>query len=69
VTGITEPAQRDVATAAVTALAVQAGVRIIRVHDVSANRQAADVTFAMMMNRKDAFRPDTGPAATAGGQP
>lgn len=36
-----------VATAATTALAVQAGVRIVRVHDVHENRQAADVAWAI----------------------
>ncbi|PID46833.1 MAG: dihydropteroate synthase [Proteobacteria bacterium] len=36
-----------VATAATTALAVHAGVRIVRVHDVLENRQAADVAWAI----------------------
>ena len=36
-----------VATAATTALAVQSGVRIVRVHDVLENRQAADVAWAI----------------------
>ena len=36
-----------VATAATTALAVQSGVRIVRVHDVLENRQAADVAWAV----------------------
>jgi dihydropteroate synthase len=35
------------ATCATTALAVAAGVRILRVHDVKANRQAADVAWAL----------------------
>lgn len=39
--------QLGVATAATTALAVQAGVRILRVHDVLENRQAADVAWAI----------------------
>lgn len=39
--------QLAVATAATTALAIQAGVRIVRVHDVLANRQAADVAWAI----------------------
>ncbi|WP_261782472.1 dihydropteroate synthase [Rhodococcus sp. BP-316] len=34
------PADRDVATAAVTALAVAAGVDLVRVHDVAVNRRA-----------------------------
>ncbi len=36
------------ATVATTALGVQAGVRIFRVHDVLDNRQAADVVYAIM---------------------
>jgi dihydropteroate synthase len=39
--------QLAVATAATTALAIQAGVRIVRIHDVLANRQAADVAWAI----------------------
>ncbi len=35
------------ATCATTAVGVQAGVRIFRVHDVHANRQTADVTWAI----------------------
>lgn len=36
------------ATCATTALGIQAGVKIFRVHDVKANRQAADVAFAVL---------------------
>ena len=36
------------ATSATTALGVQAGVKIFRVHDVQANRQAADVAWAIL---------------------
>lgn len=36
------------ATTATTALGVQAGVRIFRVHDVKPNRQAADVAWAIL---------------------
>jgi dihydropteroate synthase len=42
-----DPARRDVATAVTTALAVAAGVQIVRVHDVKINRQAADVAHAV----------------------
>ncbi|MGB5834914.1 MAG: dihydropteroate synthase, partial [Thiohalocapsa sp.] len=35
------------ATTATTALGVAAGVRVFRVHDVTANRQAADVAWAI----------------------
>ncbi|MFH0350595.1 MAG: dihydropteroate synthase [Chromatiales bacterium] len=37
------------ATCATTALGVAAGVRYFRVHDVKANRQAADVALAIML--------------------
>jgi dihydropteroate synthase len=40
-----EPRNLVGATCATTVLGVQAGVRIFRVHDVRANRQAADVAF------------------------
>ncbi|MFT5395740.1 MAG: dihydropteroate synthase [Gammaproteobacteria bacterium] len=36
------------ATAATTALGVQAGVKLFRVHDVKPNRQAADVAWAIL---------------------
>ena len=39
------------ATCATTALGVAAGVRYFRVHDVKANRQAADVTWAIMLGQ------------------
>jgi dihydropteroate synthase len=42
-----EPAKLGVATAAATALAVRSGARILRVHDVLENRQAADVAWAI----------------------
>ncbi|MEX2479539.1 MAG: dihydropteroate synthase [Gammaproteobacteria bacterium] len=42
----TDPAELLGATAATTAMAVMAGVRIVRVHDIKANRQAADVAWA-----------------------
>jgi dihydropteroate synthase len=43
----TEPTALVGATCATTALAVQAGVRILRVHDVRENRQAAEVAAAL----------------------
>jgi dihydropteroate synthase len=46
-----DPAQRMPATCATTALGVEAGVRIFRVHDVWQNRQAADVSYAIKMCR------------------
>lgn len=44
---VSEPAELVVATAATTALGVMAGVKLFRVHDVKANRQAADVAWAI----------------------
>lgn len=44
---ITEPKSLVAATCATTALGVQAGVKIFRVHDVDANRQAADTAWAI----------------------
>lgn len=44
---ITEPAELDTATAVTTALGVMAGVRLFRVHNLKANRQAADVAWAI----------------------
>ncbi|MDW3094979.1 MAG: dihydropteroate synthase [Gammaproteobacteria bacterium] len=44
-----DPSQRMPATCATTALGVEAGVKIFRVHDVWQNRQAADVSYAIKM--------------------
>jgi len=44
----TEPDELLGATVATTVMGVLAGVRIFRVHDVKANRQAATVTHAVM---------------------
>lgn len=47
---VTEPAElvsATAATAATTALGVQQGVQMFRVHDVKENRQAADVAWAI----------------------
>lgn len=45
--GDAAPEARVAATCATTALAVKQGVAIFRVHDVAANRQAADVAWAI----------------------
>ncbi|MEY2699604.1 MAG: dihydropteroate synthase [Pseudomonadota bacterium] len=45
--GIDDPARLLPATIATTALGVQSGARIFRVHDVAENRQAADVAAAI----------------------
>lgn len=46
-TGIEEADQRDIATAATTALAVAAGAAMVRVHEIESSRQAAAVGFAV----------------------
>ena len=48
----TNPLELLGATCATTAMAVAAGVRIVRVHDVKANRQAADVAWAVGRHRQ-----------------
>lgn len=45
---VNEPSELIGATAATTALGVQAGVKIFRVHDVKPNRQAADVAWTIL---------------------
>lgn len=47
ITGRKEAAERDLATAVVSALAVGQGVAIVRVHDVAASRQAIRICEAM----------------------
>ena len=46
--GTRTPSQLEGATCATTALGVQSGAKIFRVHDVKANRQAADVAWAVL---------------------
>ena len=53
VTGAAEPTDRVAGTVATTALGVTAGVQMFRVHDVAANRQAADVTFAIHQHQTE----------------
>ena len=48
---IEDPAQRMPATCATTALGVMAGAKIFRVHDVWQNKQAADVSYAILMSK------------------
>ena len=45
ITGIENPQERVIATCATTALGVNAGVNIFRVHDVLENKQAMDVAW------------------------
>jgi len=45
---VNTPSELIGATTATTALGVQAGVKIFRVHDVKPNRQAADVAWAIL---------------------
>ncbi len=47
IAGEEEPTRREPGTAAVTALAVWAGVQMLRVHDAASNRQAADIAAAV----------------------
>ncbi len=44
---VSQPEELVTATAVTTALGVMAGVQMFRVHDVKANRQAADVAWAI----------------------
>ena len=46
-----DPAQRMPATCATTALGVNAGAKIFRVHDVWQNRQAADTAYAILKSK------------------
>lgn len=48
---VTDPAELVCATAATTALGVQQGVQMFRVHDVKENKQAADVAWAIKQAR------------------
>ena len=52
VCGESNPHELLGATCATTALGVAAGVRILRVHDMKANRQAADVAWAIEQARR-----------------
>jgi len=47
ITGEDNPAKRAVATSATTAIGVNAGVQIFRVHDIKENKQALDVAWAI----------------------
>jgi dihydropteroate synthase len=44
---VTEPSELVVATAVTTAMGVQSGVKMFRVHDVKENKQAVDVAWAI----------------------
>lgn len=48
ITGLDEPADRDLATAVTTALGFLNGARVFRVHDVAKSRQALAVAAAMV---------------------
>lgn len=52
----TDPLKLLGATCATTALGVAAGVQVVRVHDVKANRQAADVAWAIAAQQRDRRR-------------
>jgi dihydropteroate synthase len=55
------------ATCATTALGVLAGVKIFRVHDVRANRQAMDVAWAIRNAMQGRIHPADGPARLSDG--
>lgn len=48
---VSQPSELVTATATTTALAIMAGVRLLRVHDVLENRQAADIAWAIHTSR------------------
>lgn len=48
ITGVEDPAQRDLASAVVAALGVERGADILRVHNVAACREAVAVTVAIV---------------------
>lgn len=48
---IPEPSERDAATAVVTALAVERGAMIFRVHDPASSREAARLAWAIVESR------------------
>ena len=52
----TDPLELLGATCATTALGVAAGVQVVRVHDIKANRQAADVAWAIAAQQRDTSR-------------
>jgi dihydropteroate synthase len=47
ITGADKPENLALATAITSSLAVMAGVKIVRVHDVKENRQALDISWAI----------------------
>ena len=47
ITGTDKPEDLALATAITSSLAVMAGVKIVRVHDVKENRQALDISWAI----------------------
>jgi dihydropteroate synthase len=49
---VNETSELVTATAVTTAIGVMEGVKIFRVHDVKANRQAADVAWAIKQSRR-----------------
>jgi dihydropteroate synthase len=47
ITATKKPEDLALATSITTALAVMAGVKVLRVHDVKENRQALDIAWAI----------------------
>jgi dihydropteroate synthase len=61
-TGVTEPAERVLGTAAAVACCVLDGARVLRVHDVAAMRQVVQVAWAVARARVEgADRPEVRP--------
>lgn len=54
---IAEPERRDLATAVTTALAVERGVRVFRVHDPASSREAAQLAWAILESRSPRHPP------------
>jgi dihydropteroate synthase len=54
---IPDPAERDVATAITTALAIERGARVIRVHEPGVSLQAARLAWAIVSNRASSSAP------------
>jgi dihydropteroate synthase len=53
ITGVHDPAQRVYGTVGANVMALVAGARIFRVHDVASARQALDVAWAILQREMD----------------
>lgn len=58
-TGLEDPAERDLATAVITVVGFLNGARVFRVHDVAGSQQALAIGVAIVADKQwDAWRPD-----------